>query len=299
MTTLKTHKKFIDILIMAPKFRPNPKAVVLLQALVLTTTTTLCSARLEHSILTRPRHHTSLTPGKSRGPSLERNEASAIQVRGGQSSSAPNGDPYANYADYNNPSPPYENDNPEQSFANYNPPAGKDFIEAEHLFQESVQDRVDRWRQMQMEQQSKITPEQELNPRDGTGRMKLISSVSRGSRALIFFIVMWRDIHLFEVADASLKGFARTVVVMPMILLFIGNMAGVVASFTSPSHANKKRMKAILNLDKLVEGVLLVWYFIRLTIAPSKYVPREVFVAKTLHSVLFLVQLQAFTRVTW
>jgi hypothetical protein len=81
--------------------------------------------------------------------------------------------------------------------------------------------------------------------------------------------------------------------------MFVGNLAGVIASLTSPGHAAKKRLKAILNLDKLVEALMLIWYFIRLTIAPSKYVPREIFIANTLHSVFFLIQCQAFTRVNW
>jgi hypothetical protein len=227
-----------------------------------------------------------------------------LQVRGGQSSS---NDPFSNappsYPQYQQQpqqqqeQPLYDPNNPDQGFDNYIPP--NDIADTDHLFQESVQDRVDRWRQEQMALNQNLTPQQELNMRDAQGRMKLIASVSRGSRALIFFMIMWRDVHLFELADQGLKGFQRLLVVVPLILLFIGNMAGVVASFTSPSHSSKKRMKAILNLDKVVEGILLIWYFFRLTVFPSKYVPREVYVAKTLHSVLFLVQLQAFTRVTW
>jgi hypothetical protein len=81
--------------------------------------------------------------------------------------------------------------------------------------------------------------------------------------------------------------------------LFIANLVGMVASFSSPSHSAKKRLKAILNLDKVLEAILLFWYFIRLTVAPSRYVPREVFIASTLHSVFFIIQCQAFTRVSW
>lgn len=273
---------------MAPTLQPNPKAFML-QVLLLTKT--MCSARIENAIIERKRHRTFIRSRRNNLSPLQPKIKSILAVRGGQSSY----DPYANFADYSD-QPNYNND-PKDGFDNYSPPA--DFTNAEHLFKESVQDRVDRWRQAQVEQQSTITPIQELNPRDEQGRMKLMSSVGRGSLALIFFVIMWRDIHLFELADQSFKGFARTITVVPLIFMFIGNMAGVVASFTSPSHTLRKRMKAILNLDKLVEGVLLIWYFFRLTVAPSKFVPREVYVAKTLHCVLFLVQLQAFTRFTW
>ena len=183
----------------------------------------------------------------------------------------------------------------------YDIPGGEDAAAAEHLFQESVQDRVDRWRETQLAQSQSRTQFQEMNPRDEQGRMKLIASVSKGSRAFIFFVLMWRDIHLFETADQIFKkgGVLRLFAVIPLTLLFIGNLAGVVASITSPGHATKKRMKAILNLDKIVEILLLGWYFLRLTILPSRLVPREIYVANVLHSVFFLIQCQAFTRVTW
>lgn len=129
--------------------------------------------------------------------------------------------------------------------------------------------------------------------------MKLITSVSKGSRSLIFFLLLWRDVHLYEVADTTLKGLTRLMVVTPLCALFLANLAGVVASVTSPSHSAKKRLKAILNLDKLVEALLICYNFIRLTILPAQYIPREVYIANTLHSVFFLLQSQAFTRVTW
>jgi hypothetical protein len=135
--------------------------------------------------------------------------------------------------------------------------------------------------------------------RDAEGRMKLLTSVSKGSRALIFFLLLWRDVHLYEVADTTLTGVVRLPVVTPLCALFLANLAGVVASLTSPGHSAKKRLKAILNLDKLVEAILIAYNFIRLTVWPAKYAPREVFIANTLHSVFFLLQSQAFTRVTW
>jgi hypothetical protein len=229
-------------------------------------------------------------------------QSSILSVRGGQSPQ----DPYNPNNKYANPNyegnvAPNNSNNYEDGFANYNPPpaTGTTDADAEHLFQETVQERVDKWRTAQMEQSQNLTPDQELNPRDEQGRMKLLASVSKGSRAFIFFVLMWRDVHLFEIADQRLKGMARLMAVVPLTVMFLANLAGVVASVTSPSHSGKKRMKAILNLDKIIEVVLLVYYFVRLTVAPDKFVPREIFIANTLHSVFFLIQCQAFTRVTW
>mmetsp|Transcript_57650 Transcript_57650/g.172004 ORF Transcript_57650/g.172004 Transcript_57650/m.172004 type:complete len:179 (+) Transcript_57650:724-1260(+) len=110
---------------------------------------------------------------------------------------------------------------------------------------------------------------------------------------------MWRSVHHYEMADASFKGVQRLLFVVPTVALFIGNMAGCVASVTSPSHSAKKRMKAILNLNKLIELLLFIYNVVRLTIFPSKFVQREIYVGRTLSNFIFMVQCQLFTRVTW
>eukprot|EP00535_Pseudo-nitzschia_heimii_P004860 CAMPEP_0197186418 /NCGR_PEP_ID=MMETSP1423-20130617/13882_1 /TAXON_ID=476441 /ORGANISM="Pseudo-nitzschia heimii, Strain UNC1101" /LENGTH=325 /DNA_ID=CAMNT_0042637733 /DNA_START=72 /DNA_END=1049 /DNA_ORIENTATION=+ len=192
--------------------------------------------------------------------------------------------------------------NYENGFANYNPPSpsryGDDKEEA--VLQESVQARHDNWKSAQMQNFANRTPEQEHNVRDEQGRMKLMSSVSKGSRAFIFFILMWRDIYLFEVTDQSIKGsLYKNIYRGILTTVFLGNLAGVVTSLTSQGHSAKNRLKAILNLDKVIETALLVWNLGRVTLFPSKFIPREIFVAGILHSCFFLIQCQAFTRVAW
>jgi hypothetical protein len=241
-----------------------------------------------------------------------------FQFRGGQQQPDPytantntnantQSQPY-NHANYDQSTPQtnnYENEfsnydqsaphNHEDGFANVNSGLG----EQDQLFHETVQERVDKWRSAQLEQRESYTAAQAANPRDEQGRLKLMSTVGKGSRAFIFFVLMWRDIHLLETADQNFKGALRLLTVIPLTALFIGNLGGVVGSLASPGHAAKKRLKAILNLDKLVEILLLAVYFIRLTIFPSKYIPRELYITGTLHSFLFLIQCQAYTRVSW
>jgi succinate dehydrogenase hydrophobic anchor subunit len=173
--------------------------------------------------------------------------------------------------------------------------AGAPVPENDDPFHETVQERVDYWRTQQRQQAAANM----YSPRDEKGRMKLLTSVGKGSRALIFFVLMWRDVHLYEVADQLKSGLTRLFFVIPLAVLFIANMAGAVASITSPSQSAKKRLKAILNLDKLLEVLLIVFYFLRLTIAPSKYTPREIYISNTLHSVFFILQCQAFTKMSW
>jgi hypothetical protein len=210
----------------------------------------------------------------------ERSAPSIFRFRGG---SQPPSDEASYYSGYNNDERAIGTQPTDPTQENQDP------------FQESVQDRVDKWRSSQIEYAASLRD----SPRDEQGRFKLLTSVSKGSRALIFFVLMWRDIHLYEIADQSRTGIARLVLVVPLTLLFVANLAGAVASITSPSHSAKRRLKGILNLDKLLEVLLIVFYLIRLTIAPSKYTPREIFISNTLHSVFFIIQSQAFTKLSW
>jgi len=162
-------------------------------------------------------------------------------------------------------------------------------------FPETVQDRVDHWR---ANLQQHATEMQE-SPRDEQGRVKLLTSVGKGSRAMIFFLLMWRDIYLYETASQITSNTMRTLLSAPLAFLFVFNLAGAVVSLTTPSHASKKRLKAILNLDKLVEILLVGWALFRLTLWPAQYTPRETYIASILHSFVFFMQAQAFTRLSW
>ena len=190
---------------------------------------------------------------------------------------------------------PSSSDSSDQPYSEYQPPSG--YVEDENLpIHETVQERLDTWKTRQQEQASS---DQYYSPRDEKGRMKLMTSVSKGSRAIIFFLLMIRNIHLYELADKLRTGIPRLVCVIPMVVMFVANLAGVVVSLTSPSHSAKKRLKAILNLDKMIEVVLICFYLIRLTIFPPSHTPRELYIANIFHSIFFLLQSQAFTRLSW
>jgi len=164
---------------------------------------------------------------------------------------------------------------------------------------ETFEDRAAAWRQYQQEQQEVRTAAEAASPTDESGRMKLLATVSNASICLFFFILMWRSVHHYETADVAFKGNVRLFMVLLPVVLFLGNMAGCVASLTSPSHSAKKRLKAILNLNKLLEGTLFIYNVIRLTVFPSTFVAREIYVGRTMTNFIFLLQCQLFTKVAW
>eukprot|EP00979_Chaetoceros_neogracilis_P007282 scaffold1521_cov271-Chaetoceros_neogracile.AAC.90 len=205
-----------------------------------------------------------------------------------------------NYAQSSESSYPPDYDYTNNNNNNNNNPLQESWIDTPPpMDHESVEERLESWRQQQQHRYEHQSQGEAVNPRDEDGKMKLLASVSKGSIAFFFFILMWRAVHHYELADQAFKGSTRLFMVLPTVFLFLGNLAGCVGSIMSNGALGKKRMKGILNLNKLMEISLMAYNVMRLVLAPSKLVVREVYVGRTLSNFLFLVQCQLFTKVTW
>ncbi len=138
--------------------------------------------------------------------------------------------------------------------------------------------------------------------------------------SFFFFILMWRTVHHYELADATFAPSARgsrptprpllrAAVVTPLVVLFLGEMAGAVLGLTGglgigsggggASHATKRRLKGVLNLHKTVELAMIVYNVVRLAVWPSRYVMREVYIGRTIANFFFLMQAQLYTKLSW
>jgi hypothetical protein len=194
---------------------------------------------------------------------------------------------------------------------------------------ETVQERHDRWKSQQLLQQYEQQQQAQslsYSQYDPKGQTKLLLSISKSSRAIIFFIYMWRILHLYEsVTGTSITTTSNTgeiisstirhtknhllsmfstksVLSIPLMLLFLANMMGTITSILSTqqqSHTTKKRLKAILNMNKFVELIVIVYTMMRLTILPSKYVTKEIYISRLFHSIIFIMQGQVYTRFSW
>lgn len=219
-------------------------------------------------------------------------------------------DPYGSYGaqpeEYAEPyqqQEPYYNTNEEESYyydENYQqqrPQNDADYYYNENdapmtdPFQETVQDRVDRWKAAQ------TIEHQDLGPRDAQGRIKLLTSIGQSSRAFIFAIFIFRDLYFYERTNNLSNAVIRFVSMSTVLSMLLLNCAGVVAAISSASHSSKKRLKAILNVDKVVEIIVAVNCFLRL-LFPGK-VPRELLIGSIFHSAFFLINAQAITKFSW
>ena len=151
--------------------------------------------------------------------------------------------------------------------------------------------------------------------------MKLFSAVSRASVSFFFFLLMWRTVHHYELADATFappaarggpsRPLLRAVVVTPLVVLFLGEMVGAILGLTGglgmgggsggggASHATKRRLKGVLNLHKTVELAMMAYNVVRLAVWPSRYVMREVYIGRTISNFFFLMQAQLYTKLSW
>jgi hypothetical protein len=184
----------------------------------------------------------------------------------------------------------------------------------------SVQEQFNSWKLQQMQQQqSSSSASSNSSPYvDSKGQTKLLVSINKTSRAVIFFIYMWRILHLYEnvsggsnsITIATTQSFTpnsllklrpTSLLSVPLLLLFMSNMIATITLVISSetNHTTKKRLKAILNMNKFVEVIVIIYTFARLTIIPSPYVTKEIYIGRILHAILFIIQGQAYTRFSW
>jgi hypothetical protein len=183
-------------------------------------------------------------------------------------------------------------------------------------YRETVEDRIDAWRKQQQHMQQTQSAADAASAVDEQGRFKLFTTVSKVSVSFFFFILMWRTVHHYELADSTFGpsgkrtsggGFraalVRTIVLSPLVVLFCGEMMGAILGLSGggggQSHATKKRLKGILNLHKGVELVMMAYNIFRLAIFPSRYTIREVYIGRTISNFFFLLQCQLYTKLSW
>jgi len=146
----------------------------------------------------------------------------------------------------------------------------------------------------EQQQQDGAPPPPELSPTVA----KLLQTVqSSGAVTFMMFILVWRGISHYEIAD-KISGPLRIPAVMIAFLVCITNLAGFVVSMSGSN--NKTRLKIVINNNKVVEFVELVFNAWVLLFQPNanKNV-REESLVKTFTNVFFLMQLQLYTKATW
>ena len=103
--------------------------------------------------------------------------------------------------------------------------------------------------------------------------------------------------HLYELADQT-RGFKRLCLVIPTVLMFLFDIAGLLVSFNF-KDSNKVKLKMILNFNKAIELSCMSYSIFRLLLAPSVWTPREVYIGRVLVNFVMIMQSQLLTKVSW
>ena len=125
----------------------------------------------------------------------------------------------------------------------------------------------------------------------------LLASATKLSVSGYFFLLVWRAVHLYELADQT-RGFKRLCLVIPTVLMFLFDIAGLLVSFNF-KDSNKVKLKMILNFNKAIELSCMSYSIFRLLLAPSVWTPREVYIGRVLVNFVMIMQSQLLTKVSW
>jgi hypothetical protein len=128
-----------------------------------------------------------------------------------------------------------------------------------------------------------------------------LSAVSKTSITGVFFLLMWRSIHHYELADS--RSSMRLMFVLPSMLLFLANLVGFLVSFL-PNTDSKKNLKHILNANKVIEALLLVGGLFRLIFLKPKRVygriieTKDMVVGRVLINAVYIAICQLMTKIS-
>jgi hypothetical protein len=129
-----------------------------------------------------------------------------------------------------------------------------------------------------------------------SGTQSLLAMINKPMIVAWFFILIFRDMNLYELADQVTSG--RMMLVFPILLLAMMNMTGFVTGLLAP-NLSKTRLKLFLNLNKLAELLLLGYNMMRLILLPSMWTPREDYIGRIFVNLAFLIQHQVCTSAQW
>ena len=127
----------------------------------------------------------------------------------------------------------------------------------------------------------------------------LLRQATTYSLGIFFFVLIWRTVSIYELADQFSSGFIRFASVVPTVFLFCANILGFLANLTRPLNF-KSQLKAILAMNMIREVIEMIYNTIMLVIniEPSN-IPREVYFGRFFTNVWILLLCTTFSKSRW
>jgi len=140
--------------------------------------------------------------------------------------------------------------------------------------------------------QPNVQHPQEINP--------LMKKASETSICLLFLLLTWRTISVYELADSFSSSYMRFVTVLPIMLIFCSNIIGFALNISKPANF-KSYMKLILALNTIREFVEAFYNIFMIVIRTSEYntIPKEVYFGRFFSNIWWLSLCTSFSRSRW
>lgn len=127
----------------------------------------------------------------------------------------------------------------------------------------------------------------------------LFKQAGTASICLLFGLLIWRTLAVYEIADTFESRTLRSLTVIPTMLLLGGNIAGLGLNIMKPLNF-KNHLKAILALNIVREVVELIYNVAQLIlVGAATKLPREVYIGRLLMNLWWGTMCFSLARSRW
>jgi hypothetical protein len=127
----------------------------------------------------------------------------------------------------------------------------------------------------------------------------LLKQANTFSVGLLFMLLVWRNLGVYELADQFVSLRMRALTLPPLIAIMIANLAGFLINVMKP-QGFKNQLKVILAVNTVREWIEMV-YNIVVVIGSSRYssIPRDVYIGKFFMNVWWIAFCVSFSKSRW
>jgi hypothetical protein len=127
----------------------------------------------------------------------------------------------------------------------------------------------------------------------------LVKTVSTVSIGLLFMLLVWRNLSVYELADQFTSNRMRSITIIPMMAILAANIIGFLICIFRP-QGFKNQLKAILAVNSVREGVELIYNIVKV-FGGSRYssIPSDVYIGRFFMNVWWLSLTFSFSKGRW
>ena len=127
----------------------------------------------------------------------------------------------------------------------------------------------------------------------------LVRKVNSLSIGVLFMLLVWRNLSVYELADQFVSRRMRLLTLPPLVLILLSNLFGFLMNVMRP-HGFKNLLKLILAANTSREWVELA-YNVAMVFSRSRYssIPRDVYIGRFFMNVWWIAFCVSFSRSRW